>query len=147
MLQTFLFVAVPALVTLTAALYFLQRLSREDEGMHRTPHFQTRRVLSSESGAATNRRSRTQPSPQTHLKASRGPAGDNSVTSRRANSRATSGHHKGECVVCFEESNIVELYPCKHKDLCENCVTTMISANHRICPLCRSVIQGYSEVF
>ncbi|CAG5122508.1 unnamed protein product [Candidula unifasciata] len=121
MLQTFLIVAVPALVTLTAALYVLHRVSRAREEMHRPPHFQTR------PGKLTS--------------------GDSTVTSRRTGGGSESGPYKGDCVVCFEESNIVQLYPCLHRSLCEECVIKIVSSNRRICPLCRTRIQGYGDDF
>uniref|UniRef100_A0A0B6ZR64 RING-type domain-containing protein n=1 Tax=Arion vulgaris TaxID=1028688 RepID=A0A0B6ZR64_9EUPU len=128
MLQTFLFVAVPALITLTAALYFLNRISRE--GPETYQHF------SSGPGSWNLTQNSTSQA-----------AGGDTVAKRRTKSSDTPKSHTGECVVCYEESNIVELYPCRHRSLCEDCVLKIISRNTRVCPLCRRKIQGYSEVF
>ncbi|CAG5131860.1 unnamed protein product [Candidula unifasciata] len=59
----------------------------------------------------------------------------------------TPNSHIGECVVCFEETYMVLLYPCQHSTVCLRCVAEIIASGSGECPLCRSQIQGYSEVF
>jgi hypothetical protein len=41
----------------------------------------------------------------------------------------------GECVVCFESVNMMQMLPCKHTEICKSCVGQLTK-----CPLCRARI-------
>lgn len=45
------------------------------------------------------------------------------------------------CAVCFEEKRFVKLLPCKHENLCVDCLNQILGLNAR-CPFCRATIQN-----
>ncbi|XP_005105105.1 RNA-binding E3 ubiquitin-protein ligase MEX3C [Aplysia californica] len=114
MFQTMMVVALPAIVTLTAAFFIMRRVMKDEEGPGSVP-----------------------PRPFT-----RSPRGDTSPrTVRRRKRNGTSVEE--ECVVCFEERVLVEIYPCRHRHVCEKCILKIVGTTKRSCPLCRKRIQGY----
>ncbi|XP_060588301.1 uncharacterized protein LOC132743759 [Ruditapes philippinarum] len=49
-----------------------------------------------------------------------------------------------ECIVCFEETLLVKLFPCKHKIMCYNCLIRILESDYR-CPVCRETIRYYQS--
>ena len=47
-----------------------------------------------------------------------------------------------ECIVCFEERQLVKLLPCNHKIMCYNCTIRILENDYR-CPVCRATIYSY----
>ncbi|XP_071096913.1 uncharacterized protein [Haliotis cracherodii] len=144
--------AVPLVVTLAAAIYFIRRSLQQcgaigdgfaetrgewhaqpDSGYH-SGNNQTGRAR------ATCRRRRHPDDP-----------GDgDSRYGKRANMSDTRGggdqDANNECAVCFENEGNIELSPCSHTNVCIDCVNKIITDLDRSCPFCRSYIQAYAVV-
>ncbi|CAL1539546.1 unnamed protein product [Lymnaea stagnalis] len=118
MFQSMIFVAIPALVGLTAAFYVLYKIAKEEQGPipQRAPQREPRTV---------------------------NPPGVRRRDNVRQRNRVP-GPISGPCAICFEDKSHVELYPCMHKNICENCTIKIIQQRNRPCPFCRVSIQGYT---
>lgn len=46
-----------------------------------------------------------------------------------------------ECVICFERTHMVTIFPCRHDKFCEMCIRRVWESNN-LCPLCRSYISS-----
>nr|KAG5693421.1 hypothetical protein BaRGS_009894 [Batillaria attramentaria] len=52
-----------------------------------------------------------------------------------------------QCEICFENTSAkVQLYPCKHSDICVKCVSKLLVTCKRECPFCRRRIDGYMDI-
>ncbi|KAK6195491.1 hypothetical protein SNE40_000910 [Patella caerulea] len=51
-----------------------------------------------------------------------------------------------ECQICQDASCNVEILPCHHREICEQCVNAIITKVDRLCPFCRQFIQGYRDI-
>ena len=51
-------------------------------------------------------------------------------------------HDGPVCTVCYTNAIDIELRPCTHRVVCRNC----FDALPRICPLCRAVVSGFSDI-
>ncbi|GFS22848.1 RNA-binding protein MEX3D [Elysia marginata] len=122
-------VAVPALVALgLSAAYLIFRKSQPED----------------EHGGGNSRPSGTQFTDGTNSSRSSEGSQLRHRTSR-SQSEAGEGPQLEECIICTEDRVLVELYPCSHRSMCENCVIKIISKNSRACPFCRRRIHGYRD--
>lgn len=54
-------------------------------------------------------------------------------------------YNEQECVICFNESSLVTLFPCEHKVICVECIIRVLENDYR-CPICRATIRHHRSV-
>lgn len=65
---------------------------------------------------------------------------------KNQSSPADTKSEEEQCEICFEDTTRVQLYPCKHSDICVTCVTKILTTVKRECPFCRRRIDGYIDL-
>ncbi|ESO92746.1 hypothetical protein LOTGIDRAFT_232889 [Lottia gigantea] len=55
-------------------------------------------------------------------------------------------NEENECQICQDAEYNVEIYPCRHREICEKCIDVIITKLDRNCPFCRQYIQGYTNI-
>ena len=51
------------------------------------------------------------------------------------------------CKICLHDDCSIIIYPCCHLAMCAACLDTLFDHGHDCCPVCRAVIQGFTNVF
>ncbi|KAK7094527.1 uncharacterized protein [Littorina saxatilis] len=144
MLNSVLIVGVP-MVALIAAAFYIYRRTQTEMGTHGPGGGAYNREPWG-MAAANNRQSATNPRRRNTRTRKEANDSNNSQRSRPYESPDSSYPDEDQCEICFEDVAKVQLYPCKHSDICETCVNKLLISNKRECPFCRARIDGYVEI-
>eukprot|EP01061_Rhynchopus_euleeides_P007645 TRINITY_DN1670_c1_g2_i2.p1 TRINITY_DN1670_c1_g2~~TRINITY_DN1670_c1_g2_i2.p1 ORF type:complete len:204 (+),score=69.62 TRINITY_DN1670_c1_g2_i2:282-893(+) len=52
---------------------------------------------------------------------------------------------EADCTVCLSSAINTVIMPCRHKALCEECASSLVSSGNSKCPICRTDIQYYMK--
>ncbi|XP_067661641.1 RNA-binding protein MEX3B-like [Haliotis asinina] len=144
--------AVPLVVTLAAAIYFIRR-SLQQCGAIRDGFAETRGDWQPQPDSGYHSGNNQTGRARMTCRRRRHPEDTGDGESQYGKRANTSGSQSGkdpdisnECAVCFENEGNIELSPCSHTNVCIDCVNKIITDLDRSCPFCRSYIQAYAVV-